>query len=87
MPKSATSALMICSEGCFRLRSNEPAIEARQLVASNSTRSADVASNLLAVKDLKTCCILPIIAEDAPDATGNKKQDETLIPCVGGHGY
>lgn len=44
MPKSATSALMICSEGCFR--------------------SADVASNLLAVKDLKTCCILPIIAED-----------------------
>ncbi|CAK9023182.1 40S ribosomal protein S6 [Durusdinium trenchii] len=29
--------------------------------------SADVASNLLAVKDLKTCCILPIIAEDAPD--------------------
>jgi len=44
LPKTATSALMICSEGCFR--------------------SADVASWLLAVKDLELCCILPIIAED-----------------------
>ena len=46
------------------MKNNDNFVRIYPAVKPLSRRSADVASWLLAVKNLESCCILPIIAED-----------------------